>query len=354
MIKVIITLISLVTSILLSAQTVISPIGKPIEEAKIKAWLLSKIEDNGTPGTQLAIINDGHLVSNIAVGMARPDTPVTPQTIFEGASLSKPLFAYFVMRLVAQELLDLDRPLYTYLPYKDIAYDERYKKITARYVLSHQTGFPNWRDEDGRNGLTIDFEPGTDFQYSGEGYQYLALVLQKILKTDAEGLQRRFDKEVAKPLGLKVTRYIQNGENRKRKAFHYKNSAWGDLRDFGKEEFGAAYGIHSNAQDWSQFIIALLNKEGLSKSGYQELFKMQRALPQDHPSRSSGVTDMTLGFYKGQFPFGNAYGHGGNNDKKFTSFFFFIPETRWGAVLFTNSSYGEEMGMEFFEFLMKQ
>src|SRR5271167_1564548 len=92
--------------------------------------------------------------------------PVTVETVFEAASLSKPVFAYGVLKLVEQGKLGLDVPLTTYLPKPYIAGDERLAKITARIVLSHRTGFPNW--------------PGERFSYSGEGYIYLQRVVEKI------------------------------------------------------------------------------------------------------------------------------------------------------------------------------
>ncbi len=351
MCKTISILLLLVTN-LLCAQTIKTPLGSSLQADEITKWLQQKMQDNGTPGAQLAIINDGKVVFHSALGNATLEAAVTKNTIFEGASLSKPMFAYFVMRLKEQGLINLDRPLYQYLPYTDIAHDERYKKMTARHVLSHQTGFPNWRDEDGRTGLTLDFEPGSGFQYSGEGYQYLALVLQKILNTNANGLQKRFHKEVAKPLGLQVTRYIQSKKNRKNKAAAFKAGTWYPDRDFGKEEFGAAYGVHSTALDWSRFMIALMNKKGLSEQGYEALFGVQKELPDNHPNKTNGITHLTLGFYGGELPFGKIYGHGGNNDKKFTSMFFFVPETKIGMVLFTNSSFGEQMGLELFQYMM--
>ncbi len=337
---------------ILCAQTIKTPTGATIQSAEVQQWLTQKLKETGTPSAQMAVINDGNMVFSTAIGQARENTLATQTTIYEGASLSKPMFGYFVMKLVEQGLLDLDKPLYKYLPYKDIAHDPRYKKITARMVLSHQTGFPNWRDDQGSGDLTIDFEPGTDFQYSGEGYQYLALVLQKILNTDALGLQKRFDKEVAKPLGLTNTRYIQNKKNLKNKADAFKDGKWYPNRDFGNEAFGAAYGVHSTALDWATFIIALMNKKGLSEGSFTELFAIQKELPEGSPNKTNGITHLTLGFYGGQLPFGNIYGHGGNNDNMFTSLFFFIPETKMGIVLFTNSSFGEQLGLELFQFLM--
>ena len=110
------------------------------------------------PGMSVAIINDGKIVYHETFGVVKQGTEdaVTKKTLFEAASLSKPMFSYFVMGQVEKGVIDLDKPLYEYLPYLDIAYDERYKSITARMILSHSSGFPNWRQD----SLKIHFEPG--------------------------------------------------------------------------------------------------------------------------------------------------------------------------------------------------
>lgn len=343
-------ILTAVTSV--TGQTIKSPIGKTIKVADIEAFLENKMKDTGTPGVSMAIINDGKVVYHTVKGYSRPGKNITKKTIFEAASLSKPIFGYFVMQFVEEGLLDLDKPLYQYLPYKDIAHDARYKKITARFVLSHRTGFPNWRTDTPGDKLFLDFEPGSQFQYSGEGYQYLALVLQKILNTDAKGLQKRFHKKVARPLGLKVTRYIRNTKNQKNKASAFKNGKWLPVRDQGTDEFGAAYGINSEANDFSKWIIALMNNKGLSQASFKELFKNQTELPDDNPNKQFGITHLSLGFYKGMLPIGTVYGHGGNNDGMFTSLFFFDPKTKWATILFTNSGFGEQIGIQFFQYML--
>ena len=109
------------------------------------------------PGLSIAVINDGKVVYHQTFGFANLEKklPVTKKTIFEGASLSKSVFAFFTMKYVEEGRLDLDKPLYEYLPNADIAYDERYKKITARMVLSHRSGLPNWRENEEDKKLKI-------------------------------------------------------------------------------------------------------------------------------------------------------------------------------------------------------
>src|SRR5205085_228501 len=105
--------------------------------------------------------------------------PVNTETIFEAASLSKPVSAYAALKLCDKGLLKLDEPLSNYLPEPYIADDPRIKLVTMRHVLTHTPGFPNWR----RNA-TLNFinNPGEKFSYSGEGFVYLQAVVEHITR----------------------------------------------------------------------------------------------------------------------------------------------------------------------------
>ncbi len=326
-------------------------VGKEISHDSVEVFLESQMKALDVPGLSMAIINNGKVVYHFVSGHADLDKKkkVTDETIFEGASLSKPLFAYFIMGFVEEGKLDLDKPLCEYLPYEDIAYDERYKKITARMVLAHTTGFPNWRSDHEGGKLFISFEPGTAFQYSGEGYQYLANVLAHILETDDAGLEQAYQERVARPLNLKYTKYLQDSCNMRNKAEGYKDGKVVGEDDDPKK-FGSAFSIHSEAVDFSRWLIALMNKKGLSEESYNELFKTQITLPEDHPQTQAGITDWTLGFAKATMPFGSAYGHGGNNPG-YSSIFIIVPETKWGYVMFTNGNQSQ-LPMVFLQYLM--
>ncbi len=312
-------------------------VGREVALDSIDAFVETQMQVLKVPGISLAIINKGEVVYHTVKGYADIENKieVTNKTIFEGASLSKPLFAYFVMGFVEEGGLDLDKPLYEYLPYDDIANDNRYKKITARMVLSHTTGFPNWRSDYEGNKLFLKFEPGTAFNYSGEGYQYLAKVLAHILDTDDSGLETIYQERIALPLDLKYTKYIQDQQNLENKAKGYKEKEKVEEDDDPKV-FGSAYSIHSEALDFSKWLIALMEGKGLTKESFDQLFETQIVLPDDHPQRQEGITDWTLGFAKTTLPFGSAYGHGGNNHG-YSSLFVLQPETKWGFIIFTNS-----------------
>ena len=307
------------------------------------------MKDLNVPGLAVAVINNGRVVHHKKMGYANVEQqlPVTDETIFEGASLSKSMFAFFVMKYVEEGKLDLDKPLWEYFPYEDIAYDDRYKKITARMVLSHRSGFPNWRRDEEDGKLKIKFEPGTDYLYSGEGYQYLAMVLRKIEGVDWNGLEAAYQTKVAGPIGMEHTVFIQTPYTRKHKAEAY-NEKGKRVALVEKSEFGAAYSIHSEPIDFSKWMIAMMNKEQLSKESYAELLKPHATVPSD-------LFDVSycLGFSKPDFPIirEDIYLHTGNNTG-FTCWYALDPEKDWGFVLFTNSQFGEDLGENLFFYLL--
>lgn len=327
-----------------NSQSLTSIFGKEISFADFDAFLEEEMEAYDIPGASIAIINEGKVVYHRVKGYSEEGekVQVDEQTIFEGASISKSVFAYFVMSFVEEGKLDLDKPLYLYMPYPDIAHDERYKKITGRMVLSHRSGFPNWRTDTPGDSLFIQFEPGNDYYYSGEGYQYLAKVLAHILGTDDKGLSEVFQERVAKPLGMKHTRFIQDEYNKQHKAQPYVDGDWLERRDMG-EVFGAAFSIHSEALDFSNWLIeGLINGKGLSDASFEELFTPHSELSESEVS-NKGSEAYGLGFMILETPFGTGYGHGGNN-LGFTSLFYVQKEQKWGFILFTNSEYGTDMG----------
>src|ERR1700733_9579984 len=119
------------------------------------------------------------------------------------------------MQLVDEGKIDLDKPLYTYLPkplpeydnYKDLAGDDRYKLITARICLDHTTGFPNWRESNPHNNnkLEIFFKPGSGFPYSGEGINLLQLVIETITGRHLEDLAQE---KIFKPFEMTRTSFL--------------------------------------------------------------------------------------------------------------------------------------------------
>ncbi len=168
------------------------------------------------PGAATAVV-DGGRVWEQGFGSASVDPVrrVADGTVFEAASLGKPLFAYQVLRLVDAGLLGLDHPLYDYLPMPE-ADNVEMRKVTVRHVLSHTTGLPNWRQEPGP--LEPGGEPGTEFSYSGEGFFYLQRVVEKVT---GRPVARLMAEEVFKPLGMTESSYVWQPSFERRMAVGY-------------------------------------------------------------------------------------------------------------------------------------
>lgn len=308
------------------------------------------------PGLSVAVINHREVVYARALGFVdlSRQTPVTGCTIFEGASITKPLFGYLVMMFVEDGSLELDRPLHEYLPNGDLGVDDRYLAITARMVLSHQTGLPNWWSDEPERARSLNFAPGSGFGYSGEGYQYLARVLQEIAGVDGPGLEALFQDRVARPLGMTHTQIIPSRELLARKAAPHLSDGTQAAPWVYDAEFGAAYGANSEAVDFSRWLIALMERDGLSDSAFDAYFEPQDVeIPYeaDPDALSLGRPRIALGLFVYDVPgLGRFYSHDGNN-LGFSSLMIVHPESGWGLVAFANGDRSTSLMLELAMFL---
>ncbi len=321
--------------------------GKEITVPEMDEYLKAQMDSLGIPGMSIAIINDAEIVYHRALGVINVETKekVTDETLFDAGSMSKTPFAFLVMKMVEKGILNLDQPLYTYLPYPDIANDERYKLITARMVLCHTSGFPNWRFFNADGKLDIKFTPGTQFQYSGEGYEYLANVVAHLNNISKNGLQDLFEKEVAIPLGMQHAYYTWNDYLEKHRADGHVDgkvysTEWGTSAK--NPNFFAAFSLQSEAISYANFLIAMIREEGLKKTTFDEMLKVQVVFPTNLLNKSAPKTDSStwcLGIEKKHSKFGDEYMHDGDN-YNFTSAFMFNQEQKFGYVFFVNCNKG--------------
>lgn len=298
--------------------------------------LLPLLDSAGIPGLSMAVMNQQGIVWAKGFGvreMGKP-APVDQNTVFSAASLGKPVFAYLVLKLVDEGKLDLDKPLYQYVPYHAIERDERYKRITARMVLSHQTGFPNWR-QNGR--LRLLFAPGQRFSYSGEGFVYLQGVVMTITGQDLEEVAQQY---VFKPLGMSRSSY------RWQPAF--ENNCATPHNGFGQpeplprfQETNAAFSLQTTAADYGRLLVALLTGEGLKPATAQAMLS-----PQVTPGKTLHDTTQTsanirwgLGIGLVQEAGQEGFWHWGDNGG-FRSFAYVSRTRKQGFVYFTNSRNG--------------
>lgn len=174
--------------------------GSKITTAEIDATVTRLMKAAEVTGMGLAIFDKGNVVYLKAYGVRDKEKslPLTEDSVMTAASFSKVAFAYLVMQLVDEKRLDLDKPVYQYLRkplpeypvYSDLANHPRYKQITARMLLDHTSGFPNWRWFNEDRKLNINFEPGSRYAYSGEGINLLQLVVETITNKPLQELMK--------------------------------------------------------------------------------------------------------------------------------------------------------------------
>lgn len=289
----------------------------------IDNFVLHQMDSLNIPGLSIAIIQNEKIVYYKAAGIKNEEKDtVDPNTVFEAASMTKPVFAYALLKLSQKGMIDLDIPLYQYYPYNDIDYDNRYKSITARMVLSHTTGFPNWRNTGGK--LTINFEPGTKYGYSGEGFQYLQLVVSHITHKKIEDI---IAQEVFAPFSMSNSFLIKNQYIQEHLADGMKdNTEWG--KNFLWQEPNMAYSLCTEAKDYTKFVIELMKESRLSTGTFQLMSVPQ---VQSEPNKWS-----CLGIFMEQTPYGPKYSHSGNNNNRYNSNFEFYKDRGLGYVFFMN------------------
>ena len=289
----------------------------------------------GIPGVSLALIKDGKVVYYKTYGVKNTITgeAVAENTLFEAASITKPVFALAVQRLAERGVIDLDRPLYLYLPYADIAYDERYKLITARHVLTHRTGFPNWRWMNDDQKLNLLFSPGTSYNYSGEGFEYLKMVVEKITGKKVEQVLKE---EVLEPIGLYHTFFSRNDSLKRMVASgHFDRLPQYDELP---QSPGMAYSMHTEAKVFTKFMLYMLEQKGLNTKYYDTMFSKQSEYKYDPGAvKPKNPAYMGMSLEIRETPFGKTFGHGGNNGD-FTCLFEVYKDLKAGYVIFTNSN----------------
>jgi CubicO group peptidase (beta-lactamase class C family) len=262
--------------------------GTTIAAAEIDATIERLMKAAEVPGLGIAVLNDGNVVYLKAYGVRdnERNLPLTVDSAMYAASFSKSVFAYMVMQLVEKESLDLDKPVYQYLPnplpeypsYKDLANDTRYKQITARMLLSHTSGFANWRLLEEDRKLHIHFAPGSRYVYSGEGIVLLQLVVDNITKRPLEELMQQL---VFQPLGM--TRTSMVWQDRLKADFANEHDEFGRSLGADKRTAAEAAGsMQTTIADFRRFIQAVLDGKGLSKRSREEMLSPQIQIKSKH------------------------------------------------------------------------
>jgi CubicO group peptidase (beta-lactamase class C family) len=326
------------------------------------------------PGMGIAVVCPGRPVWQHYLGVANASTKtaITAESVFPAASLGKPIFACVVLRLAEQGAIDLDRPLNQYLQ-EDALSGQWGDKVTARHVLTHSTGLPNWRSED-KQKLTPSFEPGSRFQYSGEGFFHLQRVVEHITGVGFESIMQEW---IFKPLSMSSSTYIwladakdrlvagHNGRN----PFYNRDinamvfeviqasgkplSFWtteqiGDalMKKTGKStppppnEFipNVAFSLLTTVTDYARFVSALVNPQNATLG----LSPAMRTAMQTPVSHVNSALSWGLGIGVEQVD-GQSYLWQWGDNGGWKNFILAHPPTRTGIVVFTNGNNGQRV-----------
>lgn len=300
-----------------------------IDKTETERWLKQK----SIPALGIGVIQDGKLMQTAVFGELHAGKPAPLNTIWNVASLTKPITALVALKLVDAGKWDLDEPLDKYYTDPDVAADIRSKIITTRMVLSHQTGLPNWRGNNADGKLSFEFEPGTQYQYSGEGYEYLRKALEQKFKKSLEELAKQL---IFKPLKMKDTHFKWN-KNVDASRFAKWHSAEGELYAVEMStNINAADNLLTTVEDYSKFVAHIVNGAGLSESLYNEMTADQVRINEYKHFGLGWWVDENI---NNQNDF--ALVHGGD-DIGVHTIAFMVPKTKKGLIIFTNSDNGTD------------
>jgi len=241
-------------------------------------------------GMAIAVIDHGNIGYVHAYGIRNANgDPLTTDTVMYGASLTKTVFAYTVMQLVDQGKLnldtpikdDLDNPLPSYGPdpvfpdkhgpYKDLAEDSRWEKITPRMCLTHSTGFNNFWFIEPDQKLHIHFEPGARFNYSGEGFILLQFIIEHGRKAQGSGLDvGELTNAIFDRLGMTRTSLVWRDAFAANLADGWNDQGQSQPNDR-RKKVRVAGSMDTTIADLPKFVAALVRGDGLSAASRAEM-----------------------------------------------------------------------------------
>jgi len=286
----------------------------------------------------VAIVENGQTAEAHAWGQASPSQPATIETLYNVASLTKPVSAEVAMRLAAGGRISLDEPMSAYWVDPDVADDPRSARLTPRLVMSHRSGLPNWRPAGGGK-LSFVNEPGETFGYSGEGFEWLARFIEAKTGEPFEDLAQSL---VFEPSGMRETAYTRRPWIEGRLAVPYD----ADLKVLAPQvadHYFASDDLISTPRDYARFVVGMLQKRGVTPDLYLEREKLQtdrrtQTCLGDEPGCAAedgfGLGWETLLIGGRRFLM-----HTGMDDGTFT-FVYLEPKNGTGLVMFTNSTNG--------------
>ncbi|WP_298545634.1 serine hydrolase [uncultured Aquimarina sp.] len=282
------------------------------------------------PAVAVGIIKNGKVSYAKVFGEQRIGVPANHKSIFTVASLTKPIFATVALHIISQGDLSLDEPLYKYHLDPDLKVDTHLKKLNARFVLSHQSGFVNWRNMSPSKKLAFNFEPGSQYLYSGEGYEYLRKAITNKMR---KSLPQFAEDLLFEPLGLKNISFTWNPNWDMDKVVYPYNKNYEEFEYVPRTELNAAAGLLTTIEDYTKICSYILNGAGLPESLFNDMMTPQVKVKENLfyglgweviPELSNGESVIM---------------HSGD-ENGIKTFVVLLPKSKNGMVIFTNADQG--------------
>ncbi|MCB2378981.1 beta-lactamase family protein [Hymenobacter sp. BT635] len=308
-----------------------------------QAELTALLTKQNVTGIQLIYTKKGE-IKQYSLGLRQAGTSqgMEATTIVQAASLGKVVLAYTALRLHDQGRLDLDKPLLTYYAYPRVTDEPRAARITARMVLGHTTGLPNWAgyplaESWKTSALRLNFAPDSCWSYSGEGYVWLQRTLEHLTGKTLEQLAQT---EVFGPLKMKNSSFIWQARFEKNAAVgHDKAGQPTEIKRFAEPNGG--FSLLTTAADYSRFLLAIMSGKGLKPATARLL--TTAANEANRCTTPSTATDASIAWACGvglaTTSHGPAQWHWGDNGD-FRGFFMTFPDTKEMLLFLTNSANG--------------
>jgi len=329
------------------------------------------------PGLAIAVIENGRLAWTRGFGVKNSLTgdPVTDDTLFEAASMTKPVFAYLAMRLVDEGVLALDRPLAAYRRPDYLSDDPALARITVRDVLRHTSGLPNWAT----GPLATIARPGGGYHYSGEAFVWLQLIVETLL---GMGLDPAMRARLFDPAGMSSSGFGWDGAVAKAAVYGHDEEAkpptqptralgeallpiakrWGrpiaswtyedSIRAMREADpatppsthnllVNSAGGLLTTVSDYARFMALMM--DGRRRAAWEVSEDNRRAMLTTQLEVRGPDYSRGLGWQLERSPQARLFEHSGSNYGIFKTLGMGDAEQRRGIVIFTNATNGNAL-----------
>jgi CubicO group peptidase (beta-lactamase class C family) len=334
-----------------------SPVNADPDFTAIDAYVEKQVNDLNLPGLALVIVHGDQIVHLKNIGVADPSgRPITSQTPFAIASLSKSFTALAIMQLVEAGQIDLDAPVQRYLPWFRVADADASARITVRELLNQTSGLSTLsgnstfitRDSDdgaqerfvrGLSTASLSSAPGTAFEYSNANYATLGAIVAAI---SGQSYEQYVKDHIFAPLDMQNS-FMYRDEARQHGMAAGYTHLFGmptaielpDLRGG-----VAAGGVIASAEDMGHYLSALLN-EGRYKDNAILSPQALAQLWQRPPSKAGEDTsDYGMGWHVNEkWPFGVALREHNGDGGNFHAYMALLPESNYGIALLVNAGH---------------